>query len=148
MMKKVIIISMLAAIFVSCSSNSIKEKINRAGNIAGEATGEFVEGAADGVVKAFDVTIKIDEKLEAKGIQFGKSTVSNDSIGTDNLLVVYVIFNKDYQGKLIAKAFDGTSLEMGRSSCEIEGKKDEAKYIEVHFDKRTNLDSKNKITIE
>ena len=133
---------------LSCSSDSIKQKINKAGNIAGQATGEFVEGASKGIVKAFDVTIKVSQKLIDNGIELGKSTVTSDSTGVDNLLVIYVIFNKDFKGKLTSKAYDENSLEMGRTSVLVEGKKDEAKYIELHFDKRTNLDSKNKITIE
>ena len=133
---------------LSCSPDSIKQKINKAGNIAGQATGEFVEGASKGIDKAFDVTIKVSQKLIDNGIELGKSTVTSDSTGVDNLLVIYVIFNKDFKGKLTSKAYDENSLEMGRTSVLVEGKKDEAKYIELHFDKRTNLDSKNKITIE
>jgi hypothetical protein len=134
--------------FFACTSNSIKEKINKAGDIAGEATGEFIEGASKGVEKAFDVDIQLDQKLLSKGIQFGKATVTNDSVGVDNLLVLYVIFNQDFKGKLTAKAFDDQSLEMGRATIEVTGKKDETKYVEFHFDKRTNIDSKNKLTVE
>lgn len=147
-MKKVILATLITAGLISCTSNSIKEKINKAGDIAGQATGEFVEGASKGISKAFDVKIEIDPTLAAKGIEFGKTSVTSDSIGTDNLLVVYVIFNKDFKGKLISKAFDDKAVEMGRVAVEVEGKKDEAKYVEFHFDKRTNLDSKNKITVE
>lgn len=31
---------------------------------------------------------------------------------------------------------------------EIQGKKDEAKYVDFHFDPRTNLDSKNELIIQ
>ena len=147
-MKNLIILSLITMGILSCSSDSIKQKINKAGNIAGQATGEFVEGASKGIDKAFDVTIKVSQKLIDNGIELGKSTVTSDSTGVDNLLVIYVIFNKDFKGKLTSKAYDENSLEMGRTSVLVEGKKDEAKYIELHFDKRTNLDSKNKITIE
>lgn len=133
---------------LSCSSDSIKQKINKAGNIAGQATGEFVEGASKGIVKAFDVNLEVSKNLINKGIELGKSTVTSDSTGVDNLLVIYVIFNKDFKGKLTSKAYDENSLEMGRVSVLVEGKKDDAKYIEFHFDRRTNLNSKNKITIE
>ena len=63
-------------------------------------------------------------------------------------LVLYVIFNKDFDGKLTAKAFDEQNLEMGRSLVQLSGKQGDAKFIEFHFDKRTNIDSKNKLTIE
>lgn len=133
---------------LSCSSNSVKEKINKAGDIAGQVTGEFIQGASHGVIEAFDVEVSISSDLTAKGIQLGKVTVTSDSLGTDDLLVAYVIFNQDFKGEMTAKAFDDKSLEMGRAKVEVEGKKDEAKYIEFHFDKRTNIDSKNKLTIE
>jgi hypothetical protein len=147
-MKKIAIFVLAAVGLLACTSNSIKEKINKAGDIAGEATGEFIEGASKGVEKAFDVDIRLNQNLVSKGIQFGKATITNDSIGVDNLLVLYVIFNQDYKGKLTAKAFDDKNLEMGRATIEIVGEKDETKYVEFHFDKRTNIDSKNKLTVE
>lgn len=135
-------------LLTACSSTSIKEKINKAGDVAGQTAGEFIEGASKGVQKAFDVKIILPGGLKEKGIEFGKATVSNDSLGTDNTLVLYVIFNKDFEGKLTAKVFDDQSQEMGRSIVTLTGKKDETKFIEFHFDKRTNIDSKNKLTIE
>lgn len=132
----------------SCNSSSIKEKINKAGDIAGQATGEFAEGVAKGVNKAFDVQIDLPQSLKDKGISFGKISVTSDSAGTDNLLSVYVIFNNDFNGTLTAKAFDDKGLEMGRVAVPVEGKASEAKFIDFHFDKRTNIDSKNRLTIE
>ena len=147
-MNKIRIFVLIAFALQACTSNSIKEKINKAGDIAGEATGEFIEGASKGVERAFDVDIQLNQNLLSKGIQFGKATVTNDSIGVDNLLVIYVIFNQDFKGTMTAKAFDNKSLEMGRATIEVVGKKDETKYVEFHFDKRTNIDSKNKLTVE
>lgn len=136
-------------IFITaCSSSSIKEKINKAGDVAGQTAGEFIEGAVKGAKKAFDVTLVAPEMLKEKGISFGKATISSDSAGTDDMLILYVIFNKDFEGKLTAKAFDQQSLEMGRAVVNVSGKKDEAKFIEFHFDKRTNIGSKDKLTIE
>lgn len=132
----------------ACSSNSVKEKINKAGDVAGQAAGEFIEGATKGVVKAFDVKIDLPKSLEEKGLRFGKATISSDSIGTDNLLTLYVIFKIDFQGKLWAKVFDQDSLEMGRAYVNVTGKKDESLFLDFHFDKRTNIDSKNRISVE
>ncbi|NBX78855.1 MAG: hypothetical protein EBQ94_00480 [Flavobacteriales bacterium] len=147
-MKKIIALSFLTLLISSCSTDSIKQKINKAGDVVGQTTGEFIEGAADGVQKAFDVKISLPKGLKEKGVEFGKSTISNDSIGKDNLLEVYVIFNKDYKGKLTAKVYDDNSLEMGRATVQLNGKMDETKYVAFHFDKRVNIDSKNKITVE
>jgi hypothetical protein len=138
---------LICFILSACSSSSVKEKINKAGDVAGQVAGEFVEGASKGVSKAFDVQVSESGDLSGKGLQFGKSTVSNDTTGTDNLLTVYVIFNKDFEGKLTAKAYDD-NLEMGRAVVTVSAKKDDAKFIDFHFDPRTNIDSKNKLTIE
>lgn len=132
----------------ACSTSSVKEKINKAGDVAGQAAGEFIEGASKGVAKAFDVNVSLPGNLSGKGLQFGKATVSNDTVGTDNLLTQYVILNQDFEGKLTAKVFDEQGLEMGRATAYITGKKDETRFVDFHFDKRTNIDSKNKITIE
>jgi hypothetical protein len=142
-------LAMLAvAILYSCSTDSIKEKINKAGDVAGQTAGEFIEGAAKGVQKAFDVKVKLPTELKEKGIEFGKATISSDSSGSDNVLNLYLIFHLDYEGKLTVKAFDEKNLEMGRTSLSVSGKKDEARFFEFHFDKRTNIDSKNTLTIE
>jgi hypothetical protein len=137
-----------SALLASCSTSTVKDKINQAGDAAGQVTGEFIEGAAKGIQKAFDVKVELPQNLQEKGVEFGKATVSSDSSGTDNLLVVYVIFNKDFKGELTAKVFDDQNQEFGRSRMVIVGKKGDASYIEFHFDKRTNIDSKNKIVVE
>jgi hydrogenase maturation factor len=147
-MKNTISILFTTFICMSCSTSTIKEKINKAGDAAGQAAGEFAQGASKGISKAFDVKISLPADMTSKGIQFGKAMVMNDSLGDDNMLVLYVIFNKDFEGKLSAKAFDDQSLEMGRASVQVNGKKDQAKYVEFHFDKRTTINSKNRITIE
>ncbi len=147
-MIKITLIAITTIMLSACSSNSIKEKINKVGDVAGQTAGEFIEGASKGVQKAFDIKTVLPDGLKEKGVEFGKATVSSDSLGTDNLLVLYVIFNKDFKGKLTAKVFDDQSQEMGRSIVALTGKKDESKFIEFHFDKRTNIDSKNKLTLE
>ncbi|WP_341906309.1 MULTISPECIES: hypothetical protein [Fluviicola] len=145
---KLLLFVTVCILTVACSSGEIKESINDAGDAAGQTAGEFFEGATKGVQKAFDVKVSIDPQLKSKGIELGKTQVASDSAGTDNLLTVYIIFNQNFKGKLTAKAFDDQSLEMGRSSVEIQGKKDEAKYVDFHFDPRTNLDSKNELIIQ
>lgn len=146
-MKQLIILVLLLWIF-SCSTDNIKEGINKVGDAAGQTAGEFIEGAAKGVEKAFDVKVTLPENLKQHGIEFGKTYVTSDTIGTDNLLMVYVIFNKPYTDTLVAKVFDDQHLEMGRVSSVVSGLQNEAKFVEFHFDKRTNIDSKNVLTVE
>ena len=148
MKTKLMICVFFALVLIQCSSKGTKENINKVGNVTGQAVGELVSGISSGVKKAFDVKIELQKNLADQGISFGKITVTSDSSGTDNLLTVYVIFNKDFKGALTAKAFDNKGLEMGRVKLTIEGKKDEAKYFEFHFDKRTKIAFDSKLTIE
>ncbi|WP_018344869.1 hypothetical protein [Cytophaga aurantiaca] len=141
-------IPILALFIFSCSTDTVKEGINTVGNVAGQTAGEFIEGAAKGVEKAFDVKVTLTEELKKQGLDLGKTYITSDSAATDNLLMVYVIFNKDYSGTLKAKVFDDKQLEMGRASAEVNAKKDQAMFVEFHFDKRTNIDSKNVLTVE
>src|SRR6478752_6251285 len=147
-MKNSIVVLCILAVLAACSSDKIKEKINETGAATGEAIGEFSSGVSSGVEKALEVNIEMSEALKTKGITFGKQTISNDAEGTDNLLIVYVIFNQYYKGEMTAKAFYNKGQEMGRVKISVEGKKDEAQYLEFHFDKRTNIDSDSKITLE
>lgn len=139
---------MLAVLATACSTESIKEKINKAGDMAGQTAGEFIESASKGVQKAFDMEVQAAEALRGKGLAFGKASIVSDSVGTDNLLLLYVIYNADFEGRLTAKVFDEQELEMGRARATVRGKKGEAAFVEFHFDKRTNVDSKNTITLE
>ncbi len=106
-----------------------------------------MEGASKGIRKAFDIKVELPEDLKEKGLAFGKTTITSDAAGTDNVLVLYVIFNKDFDGKLTAKVYDDANQEMGRAAMPVKGKKDEAMFIEFHFDKHTNVDSKNRVTV-
>jgi hypothetical protein len=135
-------------IFASCSSCEVKEKANKAGKEAGQVIGEFASGISNGVEESIEVSVILTDNLKSKGIQFGKTTVSSTNEGKDNLLSVYIIFNQDFTGSLTAKAFDGKGLEMGRVKLDLSGKKDEARFIDFPFDKRTNIDNDSKLTIE
>lgn len=116
--------------------------------MAGETVGEFVSGVSSGVSKAFDVKVSLPEGLAQRGLAFGKVTVSSDSVGTDNLLTLYVIFEKDFKGNLIAKVYDDKQLEMGRVRVDLRGKAGEARFVEFHFDRRTNIDNDSRIVVE
>jgi hypothetical protein len=132
----------------ACTSPETKNNINKVGDAAGQAVGEFVEGVTHGVEKAFDVKVDVPQNLAGKGIHFGKTYVTNANDGTDNLLLIYMIFDNDFSGDLTAKAFDNKGLEMGRVTVKVTGNKNEARFIEFHFDKHTNIDSDCRLTIE
>jgi len=147
-MKYNLFIALLStSFFFSCSSESVKEKINSAGDLAGQTVGEFSKGLGNGVSKAFDVNIILPPALLARGLKMGKNTVNSET-GTDNVLNAYFIFEKDLSETLVSKVFDAKGQEMGRTTATVEGKAGEAKFVDFTFDPHTNIDSDSKITIE
>lgn len=147
-MKYTLYFIFLSIAVCSCSSSTVKEGIEKAGDAAGQTAGKLAKGIQTGMNKTFDVQVELPDQLKNKGITFGKTIVSSGVEGTDNLLSVYFIFSENYKGSITAKVFDTESKEMGRASSTVEGIKGEAKYIDFYFDKRTNIDSDSKLTIE
>ena len=141
-------ISFCLVVLTSCSGSSVKEKIERVGDAAGQTAGKLAKGIESGINKTFDVQVELPEVLKAQGISLGKTIVSSDANGTDNLLSIYFIFTGNFNDALTVKVFDNKSQEMGRVTVPVEGKKGEAKYIDFHFDKRTNIDSDSKLFIQ
>ena len=147
-MKILFFISVLITYLSLASCNNAQEKINKVSEKVGESGGELIKSVTTGVDKAFNVNVDLAENLKTQGITLGKVTVSNDSIGTDNKVSVYMIFTKDFKGNMIMKAFDNKNLEMGRVKIDIDMKKDDAKFFDFCFDTRTNIDTDSKLTIE
>lgn len=143
-----ILIAFFGLYLCSCSPSKIKEKINETGDAAGQAIGELATGITTGVKKSIQPQVELSEKLKTDGISLGKILVSGDSTEVENIVTAYIIFNANFKQHLTVKAFDKKQLEMGRVRIEVEGKKDEAKYVEFHFDKRTDIDNDSKVTIE
>ena len=158
------ILVMVLATFFVLSCNKVKDKtkdtINKGEDIAvrtankgGEAIAEtasgFVNGLGQGVDNAKEISIKINKDLVEKGLNTGQFVVENDSLGNENnLLKLYLIFNKDINQPILVKVLNKENVEIGRIKKEIEGKKDEAGYFDFQFDKLTNIDKKIKIVIE
>lgn len=132
---------------LACSPIDVKEKINKAGDVAGQTVGEFASGISTGVEKAFEVNVELSEAIKKAGITIGKVTLE-DSSGTDNVLTVYMIFDRDFKGSVTAKAFDSKGVEMGRVKTNIQAKKEDAAFCEFRFDKRTNIDTDSKVILE
>jgi hypothetical protein len=143
-MKKPFLLITLAfsVIFSSC------DRLSNSSEKLGETAGDVVKGLESGVKKARTINVTYTETLIEKGITNGKVTLRNDTEGTDNLLSVYLIFSKNFKGKVIAKAYDNQGLEMGRSTTKIDAKDGDAGFYDFHFDKRTNIDRDGKIILE
>lgn len=138
----------LAAVACHRVKEGVKDAANTTGDAAGEVVGEFSKGVADGAEKAFEVTPEYTKAFTDKGLKAGDVKLRSDSNATDNVLNIYIIFEKDFKGSVLAKASNSKGLEMGRASANIAGKKGEAKYVEFKFDKLTNIDADSKIVVE
>jgi hypothetical protein len=135
-------------LLLSACRCSVKEKVNKVGEKAGEIAGEAVQGVTSGVENAFRVDINLSEALQKQGISLGKVLLSHDKDAVDNVMSVYMIFDRDFTGEVMIKVADGKNLEMGRAKMQLSAKAGEAKYFDFHFDHRTNIDRDSKIVME
>ncbi len=150
-MKKLITLSILAFALFAC--NRIKEEtksaINKGGETAGKTATEFMEGVTEGVDKTLQCEIVLSQELKDKGLRTGKFSVSDDTAGGENnMLTLYLIFDKDFKDHLSVTAFDKNGLEIGRTGLDVEAKKNYATYFDLRFDKRTYIEVKSKIMID
>jgi hypothetical protein len=137
-------------LMVGCDTakQKAKEAVNKTGEIVGKTGSEFAEGVAKGVEKTFTNELVFSESLKKAGLSAGKITVGSTDSGTDNTLTVYLIFGEDFNGTITAKVYSPEALEYGRAKATVKGQKGDAHYFDFTFDKRTNIDSKGKVTLE
>jgi len=149
-MKKFSLI-IFSLLILSCNKvkETAKETINKGGEAVGKTATEFVEGVTEGVDRTLDCKVELSQNLINNGVKTGKFTIENDSIGNkNNKMVVYFIFDKKIDQELSVKVFDKKGLECGRSKLKIKGVIGEAKYYDIVFDKRTNVETKSIIKFE
>jgi len=151
-MKQKLIFLSLLFIFVSCGwvKNKTKEGINKGGETVGKTATEFFEGVSEGIDKTLQCEINLSQELQDKGVRTGKFSINNSlEGGTNNLLTMYLIFDKDFNSPITAKVFDKNGLEIGRAKLiNIENQAGNAGYYDFAFDKRTYIEVKSKILLE
>lgn len=166
-MKKIVLLFSAVALLVSCMSK--EEKMKEAetdGNEAIAVKSKLIEGAGkalqeEGKAAAKSASKGIGDVI--KGINSGMSESINNSkviadpgftanfdeckaekiYGADaekhKKVTIYLIAKKDFNGKILLKAFNEDKKEIGRSNMEVSIKKDDAKYVDFEFDERTHL---------
>ncbi len=149
-MKTVSLFLLLALFSISCNwaKEKAKETVNKTGEIVAKTGSEFVNGVDKGVQKTFSNQLQLSDALIKAGIKTGRNNISSSDSATDNIISVYLMFENDFNQKIIVKVVDENNLEYGRVTQMVIGKKGEGKYFEFTFDKRTNIDSKGKIIFE
>ena len=88
------------------------------------------------------------KELTAAVLKSGKIIIHETDSTADNVLSAYLIFNKSINKKITVKVFTEDGNEYGRATLNIDGIKDNAKYFDIVFDKRTNIESKGTVTFE
>ncbi|WP_286075317.1 hypothetical protein [Stenotrophomonas sp. 59] len=127
-MNKVIVAMVLALGLAACKDDtSVSQKAGSA--ISGTAA-DFVAGLGEGVDKRMNVTLQADPGLAAHGltVTLGKSR----GMGSKDA-AVYVVADKAFKGKLVARALDADGTEIGRAAAEVEFAADDARYVTFQF---------------
>ncbi|MBH1433456.1 hypothetical protein I5U42_19365 [Stenotrophomonas maltophilia] len=127
-MNKVIVVMVLALGLAACKDDtSVSQKAGSA--ISGTAA-DFVAGLGEGVDKRMSVTLQADPGLAARGltVTLGKSR----GMGSKDA-AVYVVADKAFKGKLVARALDADGTEIGRAAAEVEFAADDARYVTFQF---------------
>ena len=132
------------------SCNKIKETsretINKSGEIIGESSSEFIDGVSNGIDKKFHCIFEFEGANNQ--LSTGKYSLAKSGTSNNDILILYVIFNNSLQKEFTVKAIDKEGLEYGRTKILFSGKKDEAKYFDIEFDKRVNLESQTRFIFQ
>ena len=130
------------------TKNKTKKVINRTGEVIGKTGSEFGNGVYKGVKKTFENDVNVSKGLNKAGLQIGEVTINSSDSTTDNQITVYVIFNENFNEKIIIKIYNENGKEYGRLSKKVKGVKGETDYIDFTFDNRVHIATKGHITIE
>ena len=151
-MKSSIYISVFTILMLfSCErvKNKTQETINAGGEAVGQSATEFVEGVSEGIDKTLEAKVKLSPNLINKGLSTGKFEITDNPLGgNDNLLTLYLIFDKDFDGILRVKVFDKNGLETGRAKLEVKGIKGDANYSDFTFGNRVEIEARSLIVVE
>ncbi|WP_118975504.1 hypothetical protein [Taibaiella koreensis] len=125
-----------------------KQSVNYAGAVVGKGSSEFLDGVADGVSQSFDCTLELAKVLQSKGVKGGKFRITTSNNGHENVVSVYLIFDKDYKGPVSARIFDSKDQEYGRATASLDVRAGSAGFTDLVFDERTNIERKSRILLE
>jgi hypothetical protein len=134
------------AFLIALASCNLQQKAKDGINAAGQAGGEAIKQVSQGVQDAFKLKVQVDAAL-LQTISTGETKLSNSNNGTDNVLQWYVIFNTNVKKEITAKVFNQSNQEKGRVKITLEGKKDDARFVDLIFDNRVNIDATDTVVI-
>ncbi len=142
---------LMSLLFITYSCEQVKEKtretINKSGEIVGETSTEFFHGVKKGVDNTLNCKLDIGQNLKGSGIETGKFSINSKESSNNNLLTLYLIFNKNFNQELTVKATDKSGVEIGRTKLKINEKSGNAGYYDFEFDSRTDIESKSILSV-
>jgi hypothetical protein len=147
-MKYLFLLLMVSLLSCNWAKTKAKDTVNEAGQVAGKAGSEFVNGVAKGIEKTFQNEVVLSDDLKMKGVKTGKIIIHGSDSTDNNILSVYFIFDKDFNQSITIKVISNEGQEYGRLTQVVTGRQGEAKYLDYIFDKRTNIDGRGKLQIE
>ncbi|WP_164136843.1 hypothetical protein [Stenotrophomonas maltophilia] len=129
-MNKVIVVMALALALGLAACKDDTSVSQKAGSAISGTAADFVAGLGEGVDKRMNVTLQADPGLAAHGltVTLGKSR----GMGSKEA-AVYVVADKAFKGKLVARALDTDGTEIGRAAAEVEFAADDARYVTFQF---------------
>lgn len=132
---------------VSCewTKDKVKNTLHKTGEIVGKTGSEIADGVSKGVEESFANAVVLSEELNESGVKMGKVMILSTDSTADNILAAYLIFDKPFTGKIIAKAMDVNGLEFGRAFVTIDAPANHAGFYDFVFDKRTNIDRDDRV---
>lgn len=149
-MKKnfVSILTVLLVSLVACDTTKDKAKtaVNKTGEALGTGVTEFAKGLNEGLNNANEIHVELSDTLKKYGITMGKFKVEDSS--ANNSLSIYLIFEQDVKRTVTVKLFDRNGVEYGRVKQLITAKKDDARFVDFVFDKRSVIERKSKFVLE
>ena len=150
MKNKLGIIVLLSLMIISCNriKEGAKHTVNKGGEAVGETATEFFEGVSEGVDKTLECEITLSPALVKRGLSLGKTSIEDSPGGKNNQLILYIIFDHNFNDTLMARVYDKKGLEIGRTRLAVSGKANDAGYFDFIFDKRTYIEVRSKIVIE
>lgn len=152
MKKQILLLTIIGCLLsTACSNitNKTKQTLNEGGEAVGKTATEFIEGVSKGVENTLECEVILSDSLKEQGITTGAFEIENDTLGgKDNLLSIYLIFDKNITKKLTAKAYNKKGLEIGRANLTIKAKEGQADYYDFSFNSKTEIGVRSKVIIE
>lgn len=127
--------------FASCNwaGDKAKTAIHKSGEAVASAGSEFADGVSNGVKKSFRNELKISEELKKAGLNAGTFNIRSANGGEDNVLSVYIIYEKDVSRDVRVRLVNTAGEEYGRMKQRITGKADDAGYVDFSFAPPTSV---------